>query len=203
MQQLRAIADAASLMELDKLLTQSMAQLQIQALLKDDGLSKVLARVEALSQADDDETASLQTLAVLGRLAAVARGREGTVNRTVVALAPEHDLPSLEGLDSDGKAYAAQCLLQLDTYWLNDYALRESVVLDTAEKPRKLLIELLLKLCECRRSVGGACRGAGAVGKDHQSRVALTPRATYQRSLAGGIARWHVRAGWTIRFGIE
>ena len=37
MQQLRAIADAASLMELDKLLTQSMAQLQIQALLKDEG----------------------------------------------------------------------------------------------------------------------------------------------------------------------
>lgn len=145
MQQWRAIADASSLVELDKLLTQSMAQLQIQALLKDEGLSKVLARVEELSQAEDDEAASLQALAVLGRLAAVARGREGAVNRTVVALSPDHDLPSLEGLDSDGKAYAAQCLLQLDTYWLNDYALRESVVLDTAEKPRKLLIELLLK----------------------------------------------------------
>lgn len=143
--QMRAIATATSLVELDKILTQSMAQLQIQALLKEDGLGQILARVEELAQLEDDDVASLQILAVLGRLAAVARGREGAVNRTIVALAPEDELPSLESLDSDDKAYAAQCLLQLDTPWLNEYALRESVVLDTAEKPRKLLIELMLK----------------------------------------------------------
>ena len=145
MQQLRAIAEASSLVELDRLLTQSMAQMQIQALLKDDGLSKVLSRVEVLSKDQNDATAKLQAMAVLGRLAAVARGREGVVNRTVVALAPEHDLPSLDGLDSDGKAYAAQCLFQLNAHWLSDYAIRESVALDTAEKPRRLLIELLLQ----------------------------------------------------------
>ncbi|MGV2465507.1 UNVERIFIED_CONTAM: hypothetical protein QO022_44160, partial [Pseudomonas aeruginosa] len=110
-----------------------------------DGLGQILARVEELAQLEDDDVASLQILAVLGRLAAVARGREGAVNRTIVALAPEDELPSLESLESDDKAYAAQCLLQLDTPWLNEYALRESVVLDTAEKPRKLLIELMLK----------------------------------------------------------
>ena len=131
--QMRAIATATSLVELDKILTQSMAQLQIQALLKEDGLGQILARVEELAQLEDDDVASLQILAVLGRLAAVARGREGAVNRTIVALAPEDELPSLESLDSDDKAYAAQCLLQLDTPWLNEYALRESVVLDTAE----------------------------------------------------------------------
>ncbi len=144
-EQMQAIASALSLVELDKVLTQSMARQQIQALIKDDGLARILERVEELARREGDGAANLQMLAVLGRLAAVARGREGAVNRTVVALAPEQDLPSLDGLDSDGKTYAAQCLLQLDTPWLNGYALRESVALDTAEKPRKLLFELLLK----------------------------------------------------------
>ena len=110
----------------------------------------------------------------------------------MVALSPDHDLPSLEGLDSDGKAYAAQCLLQLDTYWLNDYALRESVVLDTAEKPRKLLIELLLK----RFASVAEAWAAHVEALEHLEEISNPEsrlrRATYQRGLVGSATKWLV-----------
>lgn len=149
-EQMQAILAAQSLPELDGQLTQSMAKMQIQALIKDDGLAKILNRVAELARAEDEfEDTSLLVLALLGRLAAVARGREGEVNRFITALAPDDGLLGLESLDGEGKAYAAQSLLLLDTPWLNDYALRESVSLDTAEKARRLLFELLLKRFGC------------------------------------------------------
>ena len=146
MGEMQAILAAQSLPELDGLLTQSMAKLQIQALIKDDGLGKILNRVATLARTENEvEDSRLQVLALLGRLAAVARGREREIHRLITTLSPDECLPGLESLDGEGKAYAVQSLLQLDTPWLNAYALRESVSLDTAEKARRLLFELLLK----------------------------------------------------------
>jgi hypothetical protein len=147
-EQMKAIYSAESLVDLDDVLTQSMARQQIQALLKDDGLEKILSKVAELTQTEkDEEDVSLLVLALLGRLAAVARGRESEIFKLLPSLINEYDLGSLESplLDGDGKTYAVQSLLQLDNPSLASYALRESIGLDTAEKARKLLFELLLK----------------------------------------------------------
>ncbi|MBX8515757.1 hypothetical protein K5D69_13755 [Pseudomonas cichorii] len=141
------IRAAKSLGELDGLLTASMAQQQIQALIKEDRLELVLEKVTELAQSEGDaQKAGLLVLALLGRLSAVARGRESIIFKKLPGLIHAGSLPPLESssLDGDGKFYAAQSLSQIGTKAWASYALEESVAVDTAEKARKLLIEIVL-----------------------------------------------------------
>ncbi|MBH1967866.1 MAG: hypothetical protein I8H81_06745 [Pseudomonadales bacterium] len=144
------IRGARTLIELDGLLTQSMAKQQIQALIKEEGLDLILKKVTELanaeSDADEDGDSGLLLLALLGRLSAVARGRETAIFGMLPHMIHASKLSALESstLDGDGKFYAAQSLAQINTSASAAYALAESVSLDTAEKARKLLIDLVL-----------------------------------------------------------
>ena len=68
-----AIQSTADLLELNELLTRAMADRKIQALIKNQNLEAVIDQVLELNTDSEQE---LLTAAVLGRLAAVARGRE-------------------------------------------------------------------------------------------------------------------------------
>ncbi|WP_052719955.1 hypothetical protein [Pseudomonas ogarae] len=145
--QLNEIGTAQSLVELDNFLTQSMAKQQIQALIKEDGLDLILQKVEQLAKSEDESAESgLLVLALLGRLSAVARGRESSIFKMLASTINAATLPALESstLDGDGKFYAAHSLSQLRASDRADYVLAESVALETAEKARRLLIELVL-----------------------------------------------------------
>lgn len=145
--QLNKIGTAKSLVELDNFLTQSMARQQIQALIKEEGLDLILQKVERLANSEDESPESgLLVMALLGRLSAVARGRESSIFKILASTIDATTLPALESstLDGDGKFYAAHSLSQLSSSEKADYVLTESVALETAEKARKLLIELVL-----------------------------------------------------------
>ncbi|RMP23993.1 hypothetical protein [Pseudomonas coronafaciens] len=147
---IKDIWSATTLVELDGLLTASMAQQQIQALIKEERLDSILKKVTELAQTEaETENAGLLVLALLGRLSAVARGRESVISKTLPMLVRAGSLPPLESstLDGDGKFYAAQSLSQMGSSTWAPYAFEESVNVDTAEKARKSLIEIALNSC--------------------------------------------------------
>lgn len=127
--------------------TQLMAGQKIQALIKDENLSSVCNRVAdvALLNRGVENHEGLLAAAILGRLAAVARGREETVFSRVKDLfsgAP----PDIETLaDGDEKYYAAMSLASLDEPWLCDYFSNQSVLTDTSEKARKVMVQAMLE----------------------------------------------------------
>jgi hypothetical protein len=149
------ILNADSLHALNDLLTQLMAKQQIQSLIKDSNLDAVVESIIRLAK-DADGEKQLLFSAMLGRLAAVARGREMQVfNRVQEVIIDEP--PSLDALsdqlvagdDKDldvgkSKQYAAQSLRHVDAFWLNDYCLREALNIDTAELARRELLETAL-----------------------------------------------------------
>jgi hypothetical protein len=120
-----------------------MAKQQIQGLIRGESLSKVVGAITELACAAP-AAEELVAAAMLGRLAAVARGREKEV------LAPMQDLfseepQSIEQLaDGDEKAYAAQALGRADEAWITNYCLREALAIDTADNARRELLQLAL-----------------------------------------------------------
>lgn len=135
---LEGIKAATDLDELNQLLTQAMAERKIQALIKDANLDAVMEKVIALNQESDQH--ELLTAAILGRLAAVARGRQQSVfDRAgeVFSREPE-SIESLE--DGDAKAYAAALMSQCDEDWVRDYSYREALIIDTADNARRYLL---------------------------------------------------------------
>lgn len=145
---LRTVLTTTDLRQVQEILTAEMAQQKIQALIKGTNLDRVCNRIYELAERGDQET-RLTAAAVLGRLAAVARGREAQV----FAQFPEmlsFEPPSLDTLKGDERTYAAQSLRHARGGWLPDYCIRESLALDTAENARK---ELLLTALTCYDSV--------------------------------------------------
>lgn len=142
-----AIHEAKTLRDLNDFLTKTMAQQKIQGIIKAENLDRVRDAVMdlAASEADSDQSAALLGAAMLGRLAAVARAREPVVFTRVPELFPQ--LPdSLEVLaDGDEKYYAALSIQTVDAPWVKSYCCREAVALDTAEKARRVLLEVVLK----------------------------------------------------------
>lgn len=149
------IKKAETLHELNDFLTQVMAKQQIQALIKDANLDVVVDSIIQLAS-DADGEKKLLVAAMLGRLAAVARGREMQVFNRVRDVITEEP-PSLDALsdqliggddkDQDvgkSKQYAAQSLRNVDADWLNGYCVREAINIDTAELARRELLETVL-----------------------------------------------------------
>jgi hypothetical protein len=150
------ICNAPELLELNHLLTQLMAKQQIQTLLKDESLNLVVDSIINLSNKSNSNQ-SLFAAAMLGRLAAVARGRENQVTNRVEELFFEEP-PSLDSLsdisaNSDDKEmdlskikqYAAQSLRDVDASWVNDYCIREAIKIDAAGLARQELLKIVLK----------------------------------------------------------
>lgn len=153
---LNDIKNAEALHELNDLLTQLMAKQQIQPLIKDANLDIVVDSIIKLATNVDGEN-QLLVAAMLGRLAAVARGRETQVFKRVkdVITSEPSSLDTLsdqlvggdEGKELDvgkSKHYAAQSLRHVDATWLNSYCIREALNIDTAEHARRELLEIAL-----------------------------------------------------------
>lgn len=128
---------ATSLRELNQLLTEAMTERKIQTLIKDDNLDVV---IETVLRFVTDSDQQLPAAAVLGRLAAVARGREaGVLARADDVLATEPI--SIETLgDADEKTYAATVLAHSSSPWISRYSYREAVIIDTADTARRELL---------------------------------------------------------------
>lgn len=148
---LTEVSNAKDLRSLDDLLTREMAQQRIQALIKGENLDVVVRKVLELTGKGQE----LKSAASLGRLAAVARGREAKVYACIPSLF-EVEPPSIESLTSgEEKQYAAVVLRHATGEWLQDYCVREAVAIDSADNARK---ELLLTALGSVRDLSGWLR---------------------------------------------
>lgn len=140
---LSKIIDAEDLRSLNGLLTAAMAQQRIQAVIKGDDLDRVADTIVRLA-GHKDSSDQLLGAAMLGRLAAVARGREMRVLERVpevVSIKPA----SIDTLgDEKEKAYAAQALRYATGSWIDDYCANESLIIDAAEAARRETLSVLL-----------------------------------------------------------
>jgi len=153
---LDTILGAKSLQKLNDLLTLVMAKQQIQGIIKESNLDLVVDSIIKLASEAIPEK-KLLAAAMLGRLAAVARGRNNQVLDRVKEIIKEEPL-SLDVLTDElisenkkdidlgkTKYYAAQSLRCIDTSWLNEYCIREALNIDTAENARRELLDISLK----------------------------------------------------------
>lgn len=135
---LQDIERADTLEALNQLLTRSMADLEIQALVKGSNLDVVVDTVFRLSRQASEE---LLASATIGRLAAVVRGERGADLLAGVGRIFTQEPPSLESLvDGETKAYAAASLKYVEKPWVSSYIAREAVVVDTADNARRELL---------------------------------------------------------------
>ncbi len=140
---LHSILSAGDLVTLNQRLTDFMKLQQLQPLLKNENLGKVVEAVLKLTS-NFPNTNELYAAATLGRLAAVARGRELEVYSRVNQIF-SNEPPSIETLAAgDEKEYAAKALAHVNARWLLTYCARESLALETANNARKELFRILL-----------------------------------------------------------
>jgi hypothetical protein len=143
---MRYILGADDLRAVNGLLTRAMAQQKIQALIKEDNLSVICDTVTDLAVAGngDEEENRLMAAAMLGRISAVARGRESSVFWRKADLFNKRPLPIDTLADGDEKYYAAMTLSQVEAPWLLEYCCEQAVLTDTAEKARKVFLNTAL-----------------------------------------------------------
>lgn len=141
------VIEANDLKTLNDLLTQAMKLQQHQALLRNEQLGQVVDAVVGLAQGASNE-GELFAAAVLGRLAAVARGREAEVYSRAGEVFPSEPPPIETLADGDEKEYAARVLAHVDGNWLTSYCARETLAIDTANNARKELLRILLEKTE-------------------------------------------------------
>ena len=135
------VQSATSLRNLNQFLTDAMSARKIQFLIKDNNLNLV---IEAILDLVTDPKEQLLAAAVLGRLAAVARGRESEIfSRTDEVLTMEPvSVETLE--DADEKTYATMMLAHSTEPWISGYSYREAVTIDTADTARRELLSASL-----------------------------------------------------------
>ncbi|WP_375176600.1 hypothetical protein [Marinobacter mobilis] len=144
--QLEFIHQVDDLRAVNQLLTVLMAKQKIQALIKDDNLAVVCDALMDLALIGDGNNNEnrLIAAAMLGRLSAVARGRMDVVFARLPELFDKQPLPIEELADGDEKYYAALSLAALDAPWKAEYCLAQSVLTDTSEKARRILLATAL-----------------------------------------------------------
>lgn len=140
---LKEILSATNLEDLNDMLTALMANQRIQAIIKDDDLHDVAEVIVSISE-KSRPTGELFAVAMLSRLAAVARSREAQVFERIEKVLSNMPAPidSLEG--GVLKRYAAQGLRYANADWVTDYCLRESVNTEKADKARTELLHVAL-----------------------------------------------------------
>lgn len=145
--QLDFIQEADDLRKVNQLLTRVMAQQKVQALIKDGNLTVICDSVMDLALMGDgnDDENRLIAAAMLGRLSAVARGRESQVFARLQELFDKPPLSIEELADGDEKYYAALSFSALNAPWLIEYCAAQAVLTDTSEKARRVLLDTALK----------------------------------------------------------
>ena len=145
--QLYFIQSANNLRSVNRLLTQVMAKQKIQALIKAEYLAIISDAVMDLALAGDGDDAENRLLAaaVLGRLSAVARTRDAVVFKRISELFEAAPLPIETLADGDEKYYAALSFAAIKADWLVDYCHLQSVLIDTSEKARRVLLSIALR----------------------------------------------------------
>ncbi|MGK5024681.1 hypothetical protein [Janthinobacterium sp. RB2R34] len=129
------------LRELNEMLTRTMAQLKIHALIKDVNLSIIVDAVVRLTRTATNEH-RVMAAAVLGRLAAVARGRELIVFSAAPRIFLDEPPPSLDCLDDPAeKNYAAIIIHESKKQWVVAYCVQEALSLGEAKDARKTLLQ--------------------------------------------------------------
>jgi len=145
--QLNFIVEANDLREVNELLTQLMAQHKHHSLIKGDNLAIVCDAVMDLALMGDgnDDENRLIAAAMLGRLAAVARGRDEVAFARLPELFDDKPL-SIETLaDGDEKYYASLSFAALKAPWMLEYCNEQAVLTDTSEKARRVLLATALR----------------------------------------------------------
>jgi hypothetical protein len=150
----KLIIEATDLEVLNNHLTEVMKHQQIQAIIRNDNLSKLVDVIVNLSfglPADKE----LFAAAVLGRIAAVARGRESEVTSRVHEIFSEEPVSIDSLFDGDEKDYAAKMIGYSEGSWVIDYCASQALSIDTANNARRELLRILLvktgSLSECIR----------------------------------------------------
>lgn len=140
---LNQIVHASDLKTLNDLLTKSMKNMQVQQLIRNENLATIVQAITDLAGVAPVED-ELFAAAIMGRLAAVARGRESEVfSRASEVFTSEPR--SVETLgDGDEKEYAARVLAYVDADWLIAYCAREALAIDTANNARKEFFRIVL-----------------------------------------------------------
>ena len=137
-QQFAELLRGESIEALNALLTKAMAQQRHHSLIKAERLEAVVFRVVKLAQEQPDH--SLSAAAALGRLAAVARGREELVYSHVSDIFKDIP-PSIDTLDDGEEKFYAAIAVRFATHnWVDEYCYKESIATDIAEKARKELL---------------------------------------------------------------
>lgn len=140
---LAEVLEAEDLKSLNDLLTQAMKQQQHQELIRDGNLGLIVDRIVDLASIAPVED-ELFAGAVMGRLAAVARGRETTIHSRMEDIFTDEPA-SIETLaDGVEKEYASRMLAYVDVDWRSAYCAREALVIDTANNARKELLRIVL-----------------------------------------------------------
>ena len=121
-----------------------MAARKHHSIIEGDDLDNVARQIVAVVEYAVDPADRLLAVAALGRLAAVARGREDKVFHYVDDVL-EGLPPTLEVLaDGDEREYAAVALRHTSAKWLLEYCLTESIDIDRSDKARKELLKTAL-----------------------------------------------------------
>ncbi len=142
-----AIDAAVDLRSLNKVITDVMARRDIHRLIRGDRLDRVVDSVVRLADRATHEEAFF-ALAVLGRIAAVARGRESQVFDRITELEIISP-PSIDTLaDGDTKLYAAKGIAKIQDAWVLEYLSQEALSIDTAEAARREILSSVLERCE-------------------------------------------------------
>lgn len=142
---LSRVIHAKDLRSLNDLLTQAMKHQQQHALIRNSNLGEIVVAILSLTATTPAD--ELFAAAVLGRLAAVSRGRESEVYSRAKVLFT-HQPPAIETLaDGDEKEYAAKMLAYSNAPWLQTYCAREVLAIDAANNARKELLKALFFQC--------------------------------------------------------
>ncbi|MEZ9901802.1 hypothetical protein [Vibrio breoganii] len=138
------IIAAETIEDVNRILTQSMADKTIQGVIKDENLASIIGHIVTIGLTNKNPASidRIRAVASLARLAAVARSRQHEVYSHIKSLI--HSRPcAIELLsDSDEKHYFASALLYIEGSWVTEYCLEQSTLVDTSENTRKKLIEL-------------------------------------------------------------
>jgi hypothetical protein len=163
--ELAAISEQKTLQDLDVLLKALMTQQRIQAAIKGDDLDRVVSVIVRLSDTGESGD-QLRAAAMLGRLAAVARGRESLVLGRVSDAVTRQPPPIDTLADEKEKGYAALAVSSLGAAWVEEYCAVEVFGIDAADSARRELLGGLLSRCGTASQWFGLLMGHAARLRD-------------------------------------
>ncbi len=138
-----AIKKSDDLRELNGILTKVMSEQRTMGLIKGNNLNVIAKSIVELVNNSDTEH-ELFGAAMLGRLAAVARGRENSVFDHASEVFSERPVPMETLEDRDERFYSSLFLGNVNEAWLVDYCITEASATDLADKTRKELFKIIL-----------------------------------------------------------